>query len=226
MKENVKTRLVLYSWLGFILTEWLDYFFINTTLFTIIKENHFMIVFVSSLNTIFLSVALSSMLIFGNIAIIQKGFSVKRIIVLIISIAGFILMTVLPFINYSSLEKMSSFLKENTPFDNAKFVESQLRKNNLSIDKRAVLSKHYAELKYEKDGIILDYITKENDKLTFRPTTKQAKERDERLISNAETILIINLAKGRIWSNLIYWCSLLVLNVIIVLILRPRKMQS
>ena len=215
MQKNVIKRLVGYSCLIFIITEFLRRFYVDIDLFNANKTDLFASSVINSMNFMALAVALSCMVVFGIFSIRRKGLSLKSSTIPSLGILIYVTVSILPFSGYIILGKLNNFIKFDYSSDFLAGIEKQLKREDLSIEQRSFLSKIYAEHKYEAYGIILDYITKENEMKTFKPTVSQVKERDDRIKSTAETILMTNLSKEQVWVNLFFWLSVLFINIMI-----------
>jgi hypothetical protein len=226
MKNNVKKRLVGYSCLIFIVTELLKRLYVDIDLFNANNTDLFVSGVINSMNIMALAVALSCMVVFGIFSIRRKGLSLKSSIIPCMSILIYVIVSILPFSGYTILGKLNNFIKFDYSSDFLAGIEKQLNRNDLSIEQRSFLSRSYAEHKYEAFGIILDYITNENEVKTFKPTISQVNERDDRIKSEAEAILMLNLSKEQVWVNLFFWLSVLFINIMIGISAKLNDIQN
>lgn len=123
-----------------------------------------------------LALALSLMLVFGIREIQKECFSIKKLLNLLIAVVFLISLSAFGFYTNSILTKFNESIH---PHDFFNEIEADINNTSIPLEKRTGISKFYAKMRYEEDGIITEYLSPEGNKILYEPTAEAKASRAE-----------------------------------------------
>jgi hypothetical protein len=218
---NLHKRILSYSFVIFLATEFLEEVYAEFDISVATNSELFISSLIRTFNHFSLAVGLSGMLILGIRLIRKRGFNLKSILMPILGFLLTLIFIYLSILQYSVLDEMDEILESMPHYENIlTSMKKSLERQDLPPDKRAFISKDYARLKYEQEGLVIDYINTEGTVATYKPTVEEITMRENTLKSEVEAIIWNHLGKRSIFNALVFW-TLLIISSILVGIFSP-----
>ncbi len=164
-----------------------------------------------------LTAAIATMIIAGLRLIRKEGFTFKRLILPAIGvcIAGGCLWV--SFYGYQTFITLPDLYK--TPDTIRKKMETNISSEALSPEKRAKRSKIYAYMRFQEDGVQVNYFTPDGKEELYNPTEKEKKERDELL----KTQKLIKWMTRSLYLSIYFWVVVIAVSLAMGLLTPIKK---
>jgi hypothetical protein len=214
--SNTQKRLLIYGFALFGITELLEQAYSSNGITNASDFELFINSIIRTINHFSLPAALSGMIILGIRSIRKIGLFFKTALMPSISfllILFFIYLSVFP---YSVLDDMGEIMESKSHYVNlfASMNES-LERKDLSPEKRSAISMDYARIKYEQEGLIIDYVFPDGSISIYKPTVEEVSEHENMLKSEIEAIIWNRLSKRSIMDALLFWILLTISSILV-----------
>ena len=225
--SNTQKRLLIYSLVLFGITELLEQVYPATNISIASDFELFINSIIITINHFSLAAALSGMIILGIRLIRKRGLTLKTTLMPSLSFLFILFIIYLYVFPYSVLNEIGDILESKPHYVNSlASMNESLERKDLSPDKRAFISKDYARIKYETEGLIFDYVNSEGTLLTYKPTVEEVSKRENLLKSQIEAMIWNRLNKRSIMNALIFWVLLTLCSILIGLFSPINEIES
>jgi hypothetical protein len=225
--SNTQKRILIYSLALFGITELLEQAYPVTNISNASDFELFINSVIITINHFSLAVALSGMIILGIRLIRKRGLTLKTALMPCFSFLFILFVIYLYVFPYSVLNEMGEILESNPHYVNLlAALNESLERKDLSPDKRAFISKDYARIKYETEGLIFDYVNPEGTLLTYKPTVEEVSKRENMLKFQIESMVWNRINKKSIMNALIFWPLLTLSSILIGLFSSIKEIES
>jgi len=214
--SNTQKRILIYGFALFGISELLKQAYSSNGFTNASDLELFINSIIRTINHFSLAAALSGMIILGIRSIRKIGLYFKTALMPSISfllILFFVYLSVFP---YSVIDDMGEISDLKSHYVNlfASMNES-LERKDLSIEKRSAISMDYARIKYEHEGLIIDYVSPDGSISVYKPTVEEVSKRENMLKSEIEAIIWNRLSKRSIINALIFWTLLTISSILV-----------
>lgn len=154
-----------------------------------------------------LTAAIATMIIAGIRLIRKEGLTFKRLILpaIGICIAGSCLWV--SYYGYQTFVTIPDL--HRTPDEFRKKLEVNINSGTLSPEKKAKRSKFYAYMRFQEDGVQINYFTPEGKEEQYNPTEKERKERDDIL----KTQRLIKWMTRSLYLSIYFWVVVIAVSL-------------
>lgn len=163
-----------------------------------------------------LTAAIATLIIAGIRRIRTEGFALKRLLSPLIGIlmaSGYLCVSLFGYQTFTSIEDL-----DKTSGSLCKKVESSINSGDLRPGEKAKRSKLCASMRFNQDGVVINYFTLEGKTELYTPTEKEKKERAELVKSKK---LVKWMAKS-LYSAIYFWIAVIAVSLALG-ILTPVK---
>jgi hypothetical protein len=157
------------------------------------------------------------MIIAGLRVIRKEGLTFKRLIspAIGICIAGGCLWV--SFYGYQTFVTLPDL--HRTPDTIRNKMENNINSGTLSPEKKAKRSKFYAYMRFQEDGVQINYFTPEGKEELYNPTEKEKKERDDLLKAQK----LIKWMTRSLYLSIYFWVVVIAVSLAVGLLTPVKK---
>ncbi len=164
-----------------------------------------------------LTAAIATMIIAGIRLIRKEGLTFKRLILPAVGICiagGWLLIS---FYGYQAFVTLPDL--HRTPDTIRKKMETNINSGTLSPEKKAKRSKFYAYLRFQEDGVQINYFTPDGKEELYNPTEKEKKVRNDLL----KTQRLIKWMTRSLYLSIFFWVVVIAVSLAVGLLTPVKK---
>lgn len=164
-----------------------------------------------------LTAAIATMIIAGLRLIRKEGLTLKRMILPTVGVCiagGWLCMS---FYSYQKMMTVPDL--HRTPDEVRKKMEANIHSGTLSLENKAKRSKFYAYLRFQEDGIQINYFTPDGKEELYNPTELEIKERNDLLKAHT----IFKRAVRSVYLSMFFWVVVIVVSLGVGLLTPVKK---
>ncbi|WP_136524541.1 hypothetical protein [Geomonas ferrireducens] len=164
-----------------------------------------------------LTIAIATMIIAGLRLIRKEGFTFKRLILpaLGICIAGGCFL--ISYQGYQTFIKLPAL--SGTTVETRNKMEANIKSGTLSQENKAKRSKMYAYIRFQEDGVQINYFSPDGKEEQYKPTEKEKKEREDILKAQQ----LINWMTRSLYLSFYFWIVVIAVSLTAGLLTPVKK---